>query len=115
MNGYVPGGTDASTLIVTVDEVVLPMDVTIWFGPLPLNDTVTPAGPENDNETVSANPFSEATYRFVVPDDPWATEMPVLERAIEKSPVAVCATAIFCDKEASVISNTTATRRGTSR
>ena len=102
-------------MIVTVDEVVLPMEVAIWLGPLPLNDAVTPDGPENDNETVSAKPFSEATYRFVVPDDPWAMEMPVLERAIEKSLPAVCATAIFCDKEASVVSKTTATRRGTSR
>jgi len=80
-----------------------------------LKDAVTPDGPVNDNETVWAKPFSDATYRFKVPDDPCGMEMAELESATEKSPLAVCAAAPVSDKEINAISKVAPTTDETSR
>ena len=72
--------------MVTVDETVPPAAVAVWLGPFPLNDAVTPDGPEIVKERVWSKLFTDATYRFRVPDDPCGMDIPVLETATEKSP-----------------------------
>ena len=61
-----------------------PAEVSISLGPL--NEAVTPGGAEKVNDTGEAKLFSEATYRFTVPDAPCAIDMPDVENATEKSP-----------------------------
>ena len=115
VNGNVPVGTESSTKIVTVDALVPPAEVAIWFGPLSLNVAVTPDGPEYVNETVCENPFRDSTYRFSVPAAPCGMLIPVLDRATEKSPVATCAATLCSDREASVVRKTMASMEGSRR
>jgi hypothetical protein len=51
-----------------------------------LNEAVTPSGAEKVNVTGEAKFSMEATYRFTVPEAPWAMDMPEVENATEKSP-----------------------------
>jgi hypothetical protein len=51
-----------------------------------LNDAVTPGGAEKVSETGEAKLSTEATYRFTVPEAPWAMDIPEVENATEKSP-----------------------------
>ena len=91
--------------MVSVDALVLPADVAIQSGPLPLSDAVTPDGPETDTETVWAKLPNDDTYRFTEPDDPCGIDTLVPESASEKSPGAVCAATPLNEKEATVINN----------
>ena len=81
---YVPVATVPATWIVNVDELVLAAEVSISLGPL--KDADTPSGAVKVNEIGEAKLFSEATYKFTVPDAPCAMDMPEVEKAREKSP-----------------------------
>ena len=85
VNGYVPGATVPETKIVSVGEDIPPAEVSILLGPL--NEAVTPGGAEKVSETGEAKLFSEVTNTFRLPDAPCAIPMPVVENAIEKSPL----------------------------
>ena len=85
VNGYVPGATVPDTKIVSVGELIPPAEVSTLLGPL--NEAVTPAGAAKVSVTGEAKPFSEVTNTFRVPDAPCEIPMPVVENAIEKSPL----------------------------
>ena len=85
VKGYVPGATVPDTKIVSVGELIPPAEVSTLLGPL--NEAVTPAGAAKVSVTGEAKPFSEVTNTFRVPDAPCGIPMPVVENAIEKSPL----------------------------
>lgn len=85
LNGYVPGATVPETKMVSVGDDVPPAEVSTLLGPL--KEAVTPGGAEKVSATGEAKLSSEATNTLRLPDAPCAIPMPVVEKAIEKSPL----------------------------
>ena len=71
--------------MVSVGEDIPPAEVSTLLGPL--KEAVTPGGAEKVSVTGEAKLSREVTNRFRLPDPPSAIPMPVVEKAIEKSPL----------------------------